>query len=87
MIIRLGGRSTEVATVTPQAVREVFEAYDVRRALETATLELARESANGPSLALRRLREKVKRLQKRLARFDNEILRDASDNPEGKASA
>ena len=81
MIIRLAGRSTVVRAVTPQAVCEVFEVKDIRDKLQAATLELARESANGPSLALRRLKEKVTRLSKRLAKYEQPELSSAQDNP------
>lgn len=83
MLVRYAGRSVEIRRATPQAFRGLFTAQDVRDKLQTATLELARESANGPSLALRRLGEKVTRLSKRLANEET-LLRDASDNQKRK---
>lgn len=87
MILRYAGRSTEVATITPQSVREVLTLHDVRRERDAATLQLATESANGPSLALRRLREKVTRLDKRLTRLTDAQLSSAQNNEKGKARA
>lgn len=65
MIIRYEGRSVTLKKVTPETLKEVIEAANLDTELQAARIAMVKESANGSSLALRRLRKKVKRLEER----------------------